>query len=207
METHLPTSVDPSVAPRPRLLALTVGTVITMATLLALSRWLSPALPAAVVLIPLAGGLVAGACTALVARTYFSGNPALAYGVALLAYTAVVPGLPGDPFALLGCMLGLVACITACWAVDVGINFPRAYPDPAQRPSGKHVDAKVLATRILPGTGGLAGIAYLGASAPEPSQPLAYFLILALGSAMVYRFIELPGSLWAGFEPLTGLLL
>lgn len=202
METLLP-ETPPAVAPRSAGAAALAGALATLAATwpLAGAGWLV-ALPVA--------GLSAGAVTSAWARTYYSGNPSLAYALALVGLAALTTERAGEPIeavadvlvATLAAAIGLVVCITACWWVDVKVNFPRAYPDPAARPAGKSVDRQVFLTRILPGTATLAVAAAAGLGLGGGA---GLVLALAAGVPVACKTLGLPGSLWVGMGPLLGL--
>lgn len=206
--------------PFPRIAALCAGTLASL-VLLGAARWSGflPGSIARVFFALAAAGALAGAVSAYVARTYYSGNPALAYALSLCCAAAAF-GEPlklfsGDSLLLtlqisletLAVLAGLLVCITACWTIDMKVNFP----DPLTRPAFKRVGKREYFRSILPGTAVLAAATFAaletahhipGASLFLPAAAAAAFL----AGALVCFAFQLPGSLWAGMGPLLALI-
>ena len=210
----------PAKKPRPRIAALCAGTLAPLAMLGAF-RW-SGFLPGSITQVFFAlaaAGALAGAVSAYAARTYYSGNPALAYALSLCAAAAAF----GEPLKLftggaqllalqisleaLAVLAGLLVCITACWMIDTRVNFP----DPLTRPAFKRVGKREYFRSILPGTAALAAATFAALeTAPRIAGP-SLFLPEAvaaafLAGALVCFAFQLPGSLWAGAGPLLALI-
>ncbi len=214
-------SLSPAVSPRSRHFSLLGGVISGIVCALLISLFVPPSEWRGSFSI-LGQGVLCGVVTSALARTYYSGNPALAFALSLFGFSWMGVLLEGQVnsswevsliLSVFAPMVALVVCISACWATDVYWNFPRAYPRSEDRPPKKHVGWIIYKKRIIPGTSGLAVISALAILAFTLSYgklglPVAfsvYIFFLILGNYLLFQIVDLPGSLWIGFGPLLGL--
>lgn len=217
-----PTSATPLVAPRPKLHALAFGTLVTTAFIFTAAIAIPLARPGPIFVL---AAIIAGWSTASFARTYYTGNPMRAFIYSVIIYFVfakctgqMVEGnleqtLLGAIQSVTCAIIGCVACVCTAWIVDLRSNFPRAWPNPVDRPIAPRMTGRRFVTWVLPvlsliAVASFVSVVIANLYLESPLTGVLVFLgLLGLSSSLIFFLCPTPSSMWSTSSALLGLLV